>query len=284
MKKLILALACVLSVSAYAEKYSTYAQAPGTAVGFATSVVAYNPGPGASGIGAIQSNALGAPDGSSLSLGKKGSVVLKVGPEPLVANGTSAADLYVFEAGWYDSFEVHISADGVNYTKLTATSSAKASGGSGSWLGFNIDSQVDTVLAYPYVKIIDTSNSTSTVAGTDGADIDGVMITSAANPIGNYVMHDTDMHNGITYNLYRDADTGVVGVKVINSNGVASYIPFSTDDTLTPIALSVQSDVNGDAVNDLDVLVTRNADNVQLNIYRDLSGALIKTIDNSLIK
>jgi len=46
----------------------------------------------------------------------------------------------------------------------------------------------------------------------------------------------------------------------------------------------VQSDVNGDSVNDIDVLVTRKSDNAQLNIYRDFNGALIKTIDNSAVK
>lgn len=285
MKKFILALACLVSLAAHAEKYGTYKEAPGTAVGFATSVVNYTPGPGASGEGAVQSYALGEPDGAkSLSLGRLGSAVLTVGPNALKADGTSAVDLYVFESGWYDSFDVYLSANGVDFTKLAVTTSAKASAGTGSWLGFNIDGQVDPVLSYPYVKVVDTSNKTSSIPGTDGADIDGVMITSAAVPVGNYVMYDTDMYNGATYNLYRDADTGAVGVKVISSTGAVSYVPFSTDDTLTPVALSVQADVDGDAANDLDVLATRNSDGAQLNIYRDLSGTLIKTIDNSVHK
>lgn len=43
MKKCIFALACLLSLSAHAEKYLTYADSPGTAVGFATQIVSYNP-------------------------------------------------------------------------------------------------------------------------------------------------------------------------------------------------------------------------------------------------
>lgn len=207
-----------------------------------------------------------------------------MGPNALKANGTSAADLYVYEGGWWDSFDVYISSNGVSYTKLTAATTSKASAGTGSWLGFNIDNQVDTLLSYPYVKVVDTSGSTSTVPGTDGADLDGVMITSAANPVGNLVMYDTDTLGGTTYNLYQDAETGGIGVKMVAPSGAVSYVPFSRDSTLVPVALSVQSDVNGDSVNDLDVLATRKSDGVQLNIYREQTGALVKTIDNSAIK
>lgn len=284
MKKFIIALVCLISASAYAEKYMTYANSPGTAVGFATQVISYNPGSGASGNSALPQNALGVPNGSLLSLGKSGNVVLQIGPNALKADGTSAADLYVYEGGWWDSFDVYISADNVTFKKLTATTSAKGAGSAGSWLGFNIDSQVDTQLAYPYVKIVDTSNSTSTVAGTDGADIDGVMITSAVTPVGNYVMHDTDAIGGYVFNLYQDADTGVVGVKMIAPNKAITYIPFSSDDTMDPIALSVQSDLNGDAVSDIEVLVNRKADNAQLNISRTREGALIGVMDNSVLK
>lgn len=284
MKKCIFALACLLSLSAHAEKYLTYADSPGTAVGFATQVVSYNPGSGASGNSALPKSAFGAPDGTLVSLGKSGNIVLQFGPNALKADGTSAADLYVYEGGWWDSFDVYISTDNVTYKKLTATTSAKASGGTGSWLGFNIDSQVDPLLSYPYVKIVDTSNSSSAVTGTDGADIDGVMMTSAVSPVGNYVMYDTDAADGSVYNLYQDADTGAVGVKVIAENKTVSYIPFSSDDTLEPIALSVQSDLNGDAMKDINVLVKRKADNAQLNITRARDGSLIGIVDNSVTK
>ncbi|WP_308907642.1 hypothetical protein [Pseudomonas canadensis] len=284
MKKIIMALACLASVTANAETYSTYPESPGTAAGFVTSVVEYNPGSGAYGDGAIQSNVLGAPNGNYLSLGKLGNAVFKVGPNPLKADGTPAIDIYVYEAGWWDSFDVYISANSVSYTKLVPTTTAKASGGSGSWVGFNIDGQVDTALSYPYVKVVDTSSNPSTIPGTDGADIDGIMITHAAAPTGDYVMYDTDMYQGKTYNLYQDKDSGAVGVKVITATGAVSYVPFSSDGSLLPIAVSVQSDVNGDSINDIDVLVTRKSDNAQLNIYRDFSGALLKVVDNSAIK
>ncbi|MCJ7957319.1 MAG: hypothetical protein MUW57_12400 [Pseudomonas sp.] len=284
MNKLIITLACLLPCAAHAETYSTYAESPGTAAGFITSVVEYNPGTGAFGDGAIQGNATGAPDGKYLSLGKMGNAVFRVGPNALKADGTSAVDMYVYEAGWWDSFDVYLSSNGVSYTKLTPTTTSRASGGSGSWVGFNIDGQVDALLAYPYVKVVDTSNSSSAIPGTDGADVDSIMITSAAAPVGNNVMYDTDMFDGKTYNLYEDVDSGAVGVKVISAGGAVSYIPFSTDNTLTPVAISVQGDVNGDSVNDINVLVTRKADNAQLNIYRDLNGAFLKIVDNSTIK
>ncbi len=284
MKFVALALTMAAPMAAQAAQYSTYADSPGVAVGFAEEVVTYNPGPGAFGVGANQPDVLGEPNGTSLSLGKKGDVTLKIGPNALKADGSSMIDLYVYEAGWWDSFDVYLSANGTTFTKLTPTTNARAARNTGSWVGFNIDGQVDSLLSYPYVKIVDTSNSTSTVPGTDGADIDGIMITSAASPVGNYVMHDTDMLGGNTYNLYQDGDTGAVGVKVITTQGAVAYIPFSDDDTLEPIALSVQSDVNNDGTNDLNVLVSRKADNAQLNIYRSLDGTLIRTIDNSAVK
>lgn len=284
MKKGLVFLIFLFPTSIFAEKYLTYAESPGAAVGFANSVVTYTPGSGASGSGVIQDSVLGAPDGNYLSLGKKGSVVVRIGPNALKADGTTAVDLYVYEGGWWDSFDVYVSSNNVDFTKLTVTTSNKSSGGTGSWLGFNLDSQVDRLLSYPYVKIVDTSNSTSTVTGTDGADIDGLVITSAAPSIGNYMIYDTDSLNGSIYNLYKDRDKGAVGVKIIGANGAVSYIPFSDDGTLEPIALSVQTDLNGDSANDVEVLVTRKSDNTQLNLIRDMGGSLLKVIDNGVIK
>lgn len=291
MKKLILIAGLLVSFSSLAEKYSTYADAPGTAQGFATSVVSYSPGPGASGAATTQSRVLGAPDDAndgtatkSLSLGKKGNVVVQVGPNALKADGTSANDLYVFESSWWESFDVYVSTDNVNFTKLTPTTQSITTTGKGSWLGFNLDGQVDPYQAYPFIKVVDTSNSTSTVAGTDGADIDAVVIMSAVTPAGNNVFYDTDSDGGSVYNLYQDADTGAVGVKVIRADKSVYYIPFSTDNSLDPVALSVQTDFNSDSVNDVEVLVKRKADNAQLNIVRSTIGTLIETIDNSVVK
>ena len=291
MKKLILIAGLIASFSSFAEKYTTYAETPGVAQGFATNVVSYSPGAGASGAATTQSRILGAPDDTndgtaskSLSLGKKGNVVVQVGPNALKADGTTANDLYIFESSWWESFDVYVSTDNVTFTKLTPTTQSIATSGKGSWLGFDIDGQVDPYQAYPFIKIVDTSNSTSTVPGTDGADIDAVVIMSAVTPAGNNIYYDTDATNGSIFNLYKDADTGAVGVKVIRADNSVYYIPYSADDSLEPVALSVQTDFNSDSENDVEVLVTRKADNAQLNIVRATTGALIRTVDNSVVK
>ncbi|KHT43332.1 hypothetical protein [Pectobacterium brasiliense] len=282
MKQLLILVFMIFSASAHAVKYSTYKAIPSDAKGFAVEVVDYSPGTGASGVAAVQNNILGAPDDKYLSLGKKGSVTVRVGENALAADGTSAVELYVFEAAWWDSFDVYISPDNVTFTKLAITTQAKASAGGGSWLGFNLDGQVDASLSYPYVKIVDTSNSTSSIIGTDGADIDGVVITHTDLPVNNPIFYDTDTLNGNIFNLYKDASTGATGVKITRTNNTASYINYDQTDSLVPVALSVQSDFNGDSENDLEILVTRKSDNIQLNIVRSQSGELIKTITHSM--
>lgn len=291
MKKLILMLACAFSVSAMADTYTTYKAVPEITTGYAKSVVQYNPGEGASGIGAVTDNILGAPDdpnsGTSapykfLSLGKGGNVIVEMSV-PLQADGTSAKELYVFESRTYETFDVYISDDQTTWKKLAISGSA-IQDGPGSWVGFNLDGQVTAGQSYRYVRIVDTGNQGSTLTGTYGADIDAVISTATSPSQASYKYIDTDSRNGKVYDLYQNIGTGAIGVKIIDKDNKVTYVPFSTDGSLDAVALSLQGDFNCDDQKDINVLATRKSDSVQLNIIKQQDGTAIRTIDNSTVK
>ncbi|WP_034946146.1 hypothetical protein [Erwinia oleae] len=291
MKKLILLLACLSSASAIADTYTTYKPVVEPTIGFAKSVVQYNPGEGASGVGAVTNKILGAPDDPNtganapfnfLSMGMGGNVIVEM-DSPLRADSTSANELYVFESRSYETFDVYVSVDQTTWTKLAITSSA-IQNGAGSWVGFNLDGQVTQGVLYPYVRIVDTGKQGSTVAGTYGADIDAVVATAASPSQASYKFIDTDSRNGKVYDLYQNTATGAIGVKIIDKNDQVSYIPFTSDGSMDALAISLQGDFNCDDQKDINVLATRKADNVQLNIIKQQDGTAIKTIDNSVTR
>lgn len=291
MKKLHILLLCAFSASAMADAYTTYKPLPEKVTGFAKSVVQYSPGEGASGIGAVTDNILKAPDDPNsgangpfnfLSLGKGGSVIVEM-DSAIQADGTSASELYVFESRSYETFDVYISNDRTNWTKLAISSSA-IQDGAGSWVSFNLDGQVSPGQAYRYVRIVDTGKVGSMVAGTYGADIDAVVSTAALPAEANYKYFDTDSRNGKVYDLYQNTATGAIGVKIIDKQNHVTYIPFSTDSSLDAVALSLQGDFNCDDEKDINVLATRKSDSVQLNIIKQQDGTAIRTIDNATVK
>lgn len=291
MKKLILMLTCTFSVSAMADTYMTYKSVPGITTGYAKSVVQYNPGEGASGIGVITENILGVPDDPNtgttapfkfLSLGKGGNVIVEMSVA-LQVDGTSSNELYVFESRSYETFDVYISNDQTAWTKLAASSSA-IQDGAGSWVGFNLDGQVPTGQSYRYVRIVDTGKLGSALAGTYGSDIDAVISTAALPSQANYKYIDTDSRNGKVYDLYQNTGTGAIGVKIIDKDNKVTYVPFSTDGSLDAVAISLQGDFNCDDEKDINVLAMRKSDSVQLNIIKQQDGTAIRTIVNSVVK
>lgn len=292
MKRLLIITLSFVSAMAFADTYPPYKAFPEITTGFAKRVVEYNPGNGASGIGAITDNILGAPDDPNtstngkpynfLSLGQAGNVIVEM-DVPLKPDGTSYNELYVFETRTYEKFDVYISSDLDNWIKLKVSTMA-TSNNQGTWVGFNLDGQINSGQLYPYVKIVDTDKMTSTLKGTYGADIDAVVSTAISPSDASYKYYDTDSLNGNIFNLYQNTTTGAIGVKLIRNDNTVSYIPFSSEGSLTPVAISVQSDFNGDGEIDMNVLATNNAENVQVNIIKQQDGTAIKTIDNSVTK
>ncbi|KHT08086.1 cell envelope biogenesis protein OmpA [Pectobacterium brasiliense] len=292
MKKYVIALICLFSVSAFAETYKGYPDIPGTAVGFATEVVSYTPGPKVSSSFKEPKRALGAPNRYSsgeatFSLGAEGSVVLRFSPYAIKKSGTADADFYVYEVGTYESWDAYVSNDGSEWIKATPVfqdinpAPGNVTTNRGSVVGYDVDVIDSTFDSYSYLKIVDTSLSTYT--NSPGADIDAVVVTSA-KALGSEVFVDTDSRNGTVYNLYQNDATGAVGVKIINKDNSVSYVSFSTDDSLKAIALSLQGDFNCDDEKDINVLAERKADSTQVNIIKQQNGTAIKVIDNSVIK
>ncbi|MFJ5452142.1 cell envelope biogenesis protein OmpA [Pectobacterium jejuense] len=288
MKKLLVIALSFVSAMAFADTYPTYKPFPEITTGFAKRVVEYNPGNGASGIGAITDNILGAPDDLNagnqykfLSLGQAGNVIVEM-DTPLKSDGTSYNELYVFENRTYEKFDVYVSSDLDKWTKLKISTSATSN--KGSWVGFNLDGQVENGQMYPYVKVVDTGKMGSTIPGTFGADIDALVSTAISPSDASYKYYDTDSLNGKVFNLYQNTTNGAIGIKLIRNDSTVSYIPFSFDNSLEPVAISVQSDFNGDGEMDMNVLATNTVDNVQVNIIKQQDGTAIKTIDNSVTK
>lgn len=292
MKKLIIMLACAFSVPVFAQSYTGYPNIPGTAKGYATEVVSFTPGSNLNPTTMDPKRTLGEPNLYSknepvFALGAGGSLVLKFDPLAIKKNGTQEADFYVYEEGPFESFDAYVSTDGENWIKATSSfrdinpASPTTPTNRGSVIGYDVDVIGSEVAVYSYVKIVDTSMSTYS---NPGADIDAVVITSAEKMEGEKIFYDTDARNNKVFNLYKDSLTGVIGVKVISKDNSVRYIPFSTDNTLDPVALSVQGDFNCDDEKDIEVLATRKSDNVQLNIIKQQDGTLINTIDNSIVK
>lgn len=282
MKKLIQAaigMALVtMSASSFAQVYAGFPDIPATGKGFMTSVISYDVGPGVKPSWQAPDYALGEPDTHDAILGRLGSIVLNTAPLSIVSDGTSAADFYVYEGAEYESWDTFVSVDNETWVKVEPVSSAENS--VGTVKGYDVDS-ISPSGKYPYIKLIDTSNSAGDTSS--GADIDAVVIASAQYTGGGEIV-DTDSRNGEVFNLEKDQATGAVDVKKISKDGSVQHIPFSTDDSIEPIALSVQGNFDCDDAKDINVLATRKADNVPVNIIKDQAGNDIATIDNSVTK
>jgi len=268
------------SVSSFAQVYSGYPDIPVKAVGFASEVVLYKVGTDK--VISPQNDparALGEPDQLTVSLGGGGTLVLSTGDLTLFTGGTNAPDFYVYEHNVVEHWDTYVSKDNITWKKIAPASTQSNS--TGSVYGYDLDSLGAGTNGYPYIKMIDTSFDAS--SASSGTDIDAVVLTTAKFS-GSGKVIDTDSRNGIVYNLEKSVKTGAVVVKKISKDGHVDYIPFSTDDGLEPIALSVQGDFNCNDEKDINVLVTRKVDNVSLNIIKDQQGNTITTVDNSVKK
>jgi hypothetical protein len=266
-----------LSASSFAQVYGGYPDIPATSIGNATEIIDFQVGPGVTPGAYPPERTLGLPNGLATPLGRSGSLVLSSLPMSVKGDNTAAADMYVYEHGLYESWDVYVSTDTQTWLKVESVSTATNS--VGTVRGYDIDS-ISSDTTYPYIKLIDTSNSAGTT--TSGADIDGIVIAHAKyNADGSIV--DTDSRNGVIYNLLKDSEKGSVSVKIIDKQDVVSYVPFTTDDSLDPVALSVQGNFDCDDEKDINVLATRKDTGIQVNIIKDQAGNDIRTIDNSIV-
>ena len=288
MKKIVIALMCLVTSSAFAQSYKGYPDIPDNTVGYATQVIDYSPGTGVSEQYKHSEYILGEPDyyttTNSFALGNSGSIVVGFSPFIIKPSGDNSADFYIYEVETYEPWDAYVSNDLENWVKAPVvfkdvTATTGGTKGRGSVVGYDVDA-ISATDTYKYVKIVDTSNSG--FANSAGSDIDAVVVTSAVYS-GNGAIVDTDSRNGLVYNLMSDQETGAVGVKIIDKQDGVRYIPFSTDASLEPVALSVQGNFNCDDEKDINVLAIKSDTKVPLNIIKDQAGNDIRTIDNSVV-
>lgn len=156
---------------------------PDGPVSFADAVVNYNQGSLVSSPWDDPTAALGIPDdpgsGTSVSLGRGGSLLLQFTDNSLTTSGDSTEDLWIFEVGpAIESFNVQISTDNSTYIDLGNIS--------GQPSGIDIDAFIGSGVVlgalYSYVLLTDVLPNQSGSPFAE-ADIDAVGAISSAPPV-----------------------------------------------------------------------------------------------------
>ena len=146
-------------------------------ISFADEVISFNPGPDVAAPHDDQNLVLGAPDGSHISLGENGSIIVRFSDNSLTTSGDATADLHIFEVGArVEVFNIAISQDLVNWIDLGDLSGQPTS--------IDIDAVTGVVqfAQYSYVRLTDVDpNQTGSPFGE--ADIDTIGAISSAPPV-----------------------------------------------------------------------------------------------------
>lgn len=146
-------------------------------ISFADEVISFNPGPDVAAPHDDQNLVLGAPDGSHISLGDNGSIIVRFSDNSLTTSGDATADLHIFEVGArVEVFNIAISQDLVNWIDLGDLS--------GQPTRIDIDAVAGVVqfAQYSYVRLTDVDpNQTGSPFGE--ADIDAIGAISSAPPV-----------------------------------------------------------------------------------------------------
>jgi len=146
-------------------------------ISFADEVISFNPGPDVAAPHDDQNLVLGAPDGSHISLGDNGSIIVRFSDNSLTTSGDATADLHIFEVGArVEGFNIAISQDLVNWIDLGDLSGQPTS--------IDIDAVAGVVqfAQYSYVRLTDVDpNQTGSPFGE--ADIDAIGAISSAPPV-----------------------------------------------------------------------------------------------------
>lgn len=146
-------------------------------ISFADEVISFNPGPDVAAPHDDQNLVLGAPDGSHISLGENGSIIVRFSDNSLTTSGDATADLHIFEVGArVEVFNIAISQDLVNWIDLGDLNGQPTS--------IDIDAVAGVVqfAQYSYVRLTDVDpNQTGSPFGE--ADIDAIGAISLAPPV-----------------------------------------------------------------------------------------------------
>lgn len=146
-------------------------------ISFADEVISFNPGPDVAAPHDDQNLVLGAPDGSHISLGDNGSIIVRFSDNSLTTSGDATADLHIFEVGArVEVFNIAISQDLVNWIDLGDLSGQPTS------IGIDAVAGEVQFAQYSYVRLTDVDpNQTGSPFGE--ADIDAIGAISSAPPV-----------------------------------------------------------------------------------------------------
>lgn len=146
-------------------------------ISFADEVISFNPGPDVAAPHDDQNLVLGAPDGSHVSLGDNGSIIVRFSDNSLTMSGDATADLHIFEVGArVEVFNIAISQDLVNWIDLGDLSGQPTS------IGIDAVAGEVQFAQYSYVRLTDVDpNQTGSPFGE--ADIDAIGAISSAPPV-----------------------------------------------------------------------------------------------------
>lgn len=146
-------------------------------ISFADEVISFNPGPDVAAPHDDQNLVLGAPDGSHISLGDNGSIIVRFSDNSLTMSGDATADLHIFEVGArVEVFNIAISQDLVNWIDLGDLSGQPTS------IGIDAVAGEVQFAQYSYVRLTDVDpNQTGSPFGE--ADIDAIGAISSAPPV-----------------------------------------------------------------------------------------------------
>lgn len=277
MKKIMFALALLLPGISSAASFTGYDTIPGDVVSFATEVVDFSP------VGIIPAPndkpeyALGAPNYYTQTSQRivnlnGGSMVLGFSPYVMKADGTSESEVYVYEAGWYETWDTYASNDLVNWVKLTPSFKGiheKA----GSVIGYDLDEHLNAGESYKYIKIVDISG---------GVDLDAVVVTHGRSE-NNFKYIDSASCGRTVYDLIQDPGSQFISVKVIDEENKVSYVPFVSKSGFEPLAVSVNQGKDCVQETEINVMALDTKDGTVFNILKDATGKDVKQIDNSTV-
>ena len=155
---------------------------PDGSVSFADTVVSYAPGSGVSAPHNNPNAALGIPDtgeGSYVSLGWGGSLVLRFVDNSLTTSGTSDLDLWVFEIGaQVEPTDVDISINGLDWVSVGSVAGATSGIDIDQFIGLGVE--LDE--RYSFVRLTD-QNKRQSGSPWAGADINAVGAIASADAV-----------------------------------------------------------------------------------------------------
>lgn len=246
IKNFIIAAISLANMTAFAASFSGV-EFPQGAISFADAVTSYSPGSSITGIYKNPIRALGTPDWvtattantGSVSLGRDGELIVQFTDNALTTSGDEALDLWLFEVGSAENFNVAISTDNSNWIDV---------GDVNGLAGIDIDAVAGVTAgeSYHYVRLRDILPNQQ-LSPFSEADIDaiGAITTQVNTPEPTYVLPTNEWHqislprdpseNNTVNDIFGDDQLGTYPTEWIvyrYETSTNSYVALSPTDTM----------------------------------------------------